>query len=120
MAHAPRAVPQPCPLLLDHFPQGQLAQLFGRSQPRLCGRGSQDAHSTAGKLQHEAQKVHYRGLAEISMRDLKNGALEDPGTKYLFILGELEGMWSPALIQVLGYMAAAINVLRMCGLQSEC
>lgn len=29
-AHTPRAVPQSCPLLPDHFPQAQLAQLVGR------------------------------------------------------------------------------------------
>lgn len=28
-ACAPRAVPQPCPLILDHFPQAQFAQLVG-------------------------------------------------------------------------------------------
>lgn len=83
LAHAPRAVPQPHLLLPDCFPQAQLAWLVGPLQARLHDHGLQDAHSTVGRLWHGAQKANNRGLAEVSMQDLKNGALEDPGTKHL-------------------------------------
>lgn len=74
VAHALRAVPQPCPLLPDHLPQAHRAQLVVQLPLRLCDSRSQDAPGTAGRLQHRAHKACYRGLAQTSMQDLKNGA----------------------------------------------